>query len=324
MNRREFIAGLGSTAWPVAAHAQQRAMPVIGFLSALSPEAQDEILARFRQGLKEAGYVEERNVAIEFRWADAQYDRLPAMAVDLVRRQVAVICAGGEPAAGAAKAATGTIPIVFLVGDDAVKLGLVASLNRPGGNATGLNLLLDEVESKRLELLHQLVPKAAVIAVLLNPKYPGFKTELADLRTAARALGRQIILLEASNETEIDAAFATMVQQRVGGLQVGSDPFSSVRRQQIVALAARHAIPAIYWSRRFMEAGGLIGYFINTAEAYHQAGNYVGRILKGERPADLPVIRSTRFYLIINLKTAKALGLTIPPNLLAIADEVIE
>jgi putative tryptophan/tyrosine transport system substrate-binding protein len=325
MRRREFVAGLGSAvAWPVVARAQQQ--PVIGFLNigASNDIYYENLLSGFRRGLKEAGYVEGQNVAIEFRWAEGQYERLPTMAADLVRRQVAVISAGGPPSASAAEAATTTIPIVFTVGDDAVNLGLVASLNRPSGNATGVDLMIDEMESKRLGLLHELLPKTAMIAVLLNPYYAGSKTEAADLQIAARSIGRQVVLLNAGSEGEIDSAFSNLVQRGAGGLLVGSDPFFVVRREQLVALAARYQIPTIYNDRYIAARGGLMSYGISVAEGYRQAGNYVGRILKGEKPADLPVVRPTKFELVINLKTAKALGLTIPETLLAIADEVIQ
>jgi putative ABC transport system substrate-binding protein len=325
MRRRQFIAGLGSAAaWPVVARAQQAAMPVIGFLNGLSAHAFAGYAAAFREGLGEIGYVDGQNATIEFRWAEGQYDRLPTMAAELVRRQVAVISAGTPEAARAAMAATATIPIVFAVGDDAVKLGLVTSLNRPGGNATGINLLVNEIESKRFGLLHQLVPKAAMIGVLLNSKSAPYESQSKDLKTAAGAIGQQILMLSASSENEIAAAFATLVEHRAGGLLVGSDPFLSIRREQLVALAASHAIPAVYNDRNFAAAGGLISYGISIAEGYRQAGNYVGRILKGEKPADLPVLRPTKFEFVINLKTAKMLGLEIPPGLLAIADEVID
>jgi putative ABC transport system substrate-binding protein len=323
MNRRTFIAGLGSAAaWPVLAWGQQAQSPVIGFLNAGSADASAHYVAAFRKGLGETGYVEGHNARIEFHWAEGHYDRLPMMAAELARRQVAVICAGYPEAAIAAKAATAVIPIVFTVGDDAVKLGLVASLNRPGGNATGVNLLINEIESKRLGLLHQLVPTAAMIAVLLNPKGPAFETALADVTT--HSIGQPILLVKASSESEIDTAFATLVQQRPGGLLVGSDLLFSTHREKIVALAARHAIPTIYNDRYTAGTDGLISYGISIAGAYLKAGNYVGRILKGEKPADLPVQQPTNFELVINMKTAKALDLTIPPAVLAIADEVIE
>ena len=301
-------------------------MPVIGFLN--SGSSNDAVWARnlggFRRGLKEAGYVEGESVAIEFRWADGQYDLLPAMAEDLARRKVTVIFAGGDPAAPAAKLATATIPIVFTVAEDAVKLGLVASLNRPGGNVTGINLTVSEVESKRLGLLHDLVPDAAMVAILLNPKSPGFEIQSADIQRAARSIRQQILSLNASSEIEINSAFDTLVQQRAGALLVSSELYFNLRREQIVALSARHAIPAIHFDRAFSEAGGLISYGISFADGYRQAAIYVARILKGERPADLPVVLPTKFELVINLKTAKTLGLKIPPGVLAIADEVIE
>jgi putative ABC transport system substrate-binding protein len=323
MNRREIIAGLSSAAaWPVAARAQQRAMPVIGFVNGGSSGGYAPYVAALRQGLKETGYVEGQNVAIEFRWADGRYDRVPAMAAELVRRQVALIVANA-PGVMAVKATT-TIPIVFTAAIDPVKIGLVASLSRPGGNVTGVTTTASEVTPKRLELAHQLVPMATIIAVLVNPTYPNAETELRDLQAAARILGVQLHVLHASAERDFDTVFPTLVQLRAGALVIGNDAFFFSRSERLAALALRHAVPAIFQEAEFVAAGGLMSYGGSTLDIYRIAGTYTGRILKGERPADLPVQQATRFELVINLKTAKALGLTIPETLLATADEVIQ
>jgi putative ABC transport system substrate-binding protein len=327
MRRREFITLLGSAAafWPLAAHGQLPAMPVIGFLSGTTSAPFAHLVAAYREGLREMGYVEGRNLAIEFRWAEGQYNRLPEMAADLVRRHVTVITtSGGDPAAFAAKAATTTIPIVFTAGTDPVKLGLVASLNRPGGNATGVHILAAMMEGKRLGLLRELVPTVTRIAVLLNPTYPSTGAQLKEVEEAARTLGLQTQVLHASNELDLDTTFATLPQLRVGGLQVCADPFFNSRRDQIVALAARYAIPAVYEQREFAVVGGLASYGTSLTDAYRQLGIYTGRVLKGDKPADLPVMQSTKYEFVINLKTAKALGLEISPTLSARADEVIE
>jgi ABC-type uncharacterized transport system substrate-binding protein len=325
MKRREFITLLGAAVvWPLAARAQQPAMPVIGFLH---PSSTDTARLRaFRQGLKDAGFVEGENVAIEYRWAGDQADRLPALAAELVQRRVAVIAAiGGIPSAFAAKAATTTIPIVFLVGIDPVRLGLVASLARPGGNMTGINAFATELASKRLELLHELVPAAIRIAVLVDPtNAAGTDSTLRDVGAAARAMGLQIQILNASTSLELDAAFATLVSERSDALFVGSTPFLFDRRVQLAQLAARHAVPAIYQDRHHPEVGGLMSYGASLGDAYRHVGVYTGRILKGAKPADLPVVQSTKFELVINVPTARMLGLTVPDSLLVAADEVIE
>jgi len=325
VRRREFITLLGGVAaWPLAARAQQSAMPVIGFLHSSSPEPYR--LRAFRQGLKDAGFIEGENVAIEYRWADSQIDRLPALAAELVQRRVAVIAAsGGMPSILAAKAATTTIPIVFALAEDPVRLGLVASLARPSGNLTGINFFGTELAAKRLELLRELVPGAIRIAVLVDPtNATNTETTVRGVEAAARAKGLQIQVLNASNSREVDATFATLASERPDALLVGSTAFLADRRVQLAQLAARHAVPAIYVDRQFAEVGGLMSYGASLGDAFRQVGVYSGRILKGAKPADLPVLQSTKFELVINAPTARMLGLTVPPTLLATADEVIE
>jgi putative tryptophan/tyrosine transport system substrate-binding protein len=326
MKRREFITLLGgAAAWPMAARAQQPAMPVIGLLHPSSPDGFAERLRGFRQGLKDTGYVEGENVTIEYRWAENHIERLPLLATDLVRRQVNVIAAfAGDIPAVVAKAATTTIPIVFLNGADPVKSGLVASLNRPGGNVTGISLLAGTVNAKRLDLIHELVPRVALVAVLNNPIVTEAETRLRDLQEAARTLGVRLLFQTVGSERELDVAFATIADQKAGALFVDGNPFFASRRDQLIGLAARHALPTMYFEREFVAAGGLMSYGTNFADAYRQAGIYIGRILKGTKPADLPILQPTKFDFVINLQTAKTLGIEVPDKLLALADEVIE
>jgi putative ABC transport system substrate-binding protein len=326
MRRREVITLLGgAAAWPLAARAQQPTMPVIGFLDSRSPDVVTDRLRAFRQGLKDSGYIEGENVAIVYRWAEDQIDRLPELAADLVRREVAVIVAGNTPTALVVKSATTTIPIVFAVGVDPVRLGLVASLARPGRNLTGINFFNVELAAKRLELLRELVPGAARAAVLVNPVNPAnAETTLLAVPSAARSMGLQIQVLNASTSHEIDAAFGTFVRERPDALFVGGDPFFVSRRIQLVHLATRHAVPATFPNRDYPAIGGLMSYGTSISDAFRQAGIYTGRILKGAKPADLPVVQSSKFELVINAQTARTLGLTVPPMLLARADEVIE
>jgi putative tryptophan/tyrosine transport system substrate-binding protein len=327
MRRREFMALLGGAAatWPLAARAQQPSMPVLGFLHSASAGPFASYVAAFHQGLNETGFVSGKNVMIEYRWAEGKSDQLPALAAELVQLPVAVlVAAGGSLSALTAKRATTTIPIVFPGVDDPVKLGIVQSFNRPGGNATGVSLFNAVLATKRLDLLRQLIPKATAIAFLVNPRNPSTEAQVSDVEEAARASGQNVQLLSASTERDIDTGFATLAGQRADALVVGADPLFQNLRNQLTALTARHALPAIYLNREFPIVGGLISYGIHFPDAYRQAGNYAGRILKGEKPSDLPIVQPTKFELVINLKTAKALGLTLPDKLLVAADEVIE
>jgi putative tryptophan/tyrosine transport system substrate-binding protein len=328
MRRREFIALLGgaaSAASPLAAHAQQSAMPVIGYLHSASADTFVSLTADFRAGLEETGFVEGRTVTIEYRWAEGRYDRLPALAAELVGSRVDVIFATGSTApALAAKAATTTIPIVFVAGGDPIRVGLVPSLSRPGGNVTGITFIASLLVPKRLEILYQLIPSATAIAALVNPNYPDVDLQMRELQDAGAAIKQGIQIVRAGTESDIGAAFATLARQHADALLVANDPFFASQRDQIVALAARHGIPVIYSGREFVAAGGLIGYGASLADAYRQGGIYTGRVLKGAKPADLPVLQPTKFEMVINLKTASTLGLTVPQSVLARADEVIE
>ena len=329
MRRRNFIALLGGTAassaWSLASSAQQRSLPIVGFLSSLSAAALSGPVAAFRQGLGSVGYEEGKNVTIEFRWAEGHYDLLPALAAELVKQRAAVIVAvGGDPPAFAAKAASTTIPLVFMVGQDPVKLGLVTSLSRPGGNATGVNLLVTETESKRVEILKQLAPGASRFAALINPKNADADVQSSAVKAAAQAIGQQIEIINASTDFDLENAFVHFTQSNINGLLLLADPFFVYRRQQIIAEAAQRHIPAVYFLREFAESGGLASYGTSLADAYRQAGIYAGKILGGAKPVDLPVVQATKFELVINLKTAKALGLAVPDKLLALAEQVIE
>ena len=327
MKRREFITLLAgaAAAWPLAARAQQPAVPVVGILASVSPAPYAGFIAAIKEGLQQTGYIEGRNVTIEYRWAEGHYDRLPQQAIELVDRGVAVIIlVGGGPTIAVAKAATATIPIVFVMGDDPVKSGAVTALNRPGGNATGVNLLTVAMEAKRLQLLHELVPNVAVVAIIVNPNNPQAAEQLQDLQAAARTLGVEVEVFKAGSPSDIDTAFASLVGRRAGALLVAADAFFNTRREQFVVLTARHALPAIFHFREFAAAGGLMSYGPSLTDAYRQEGIYAGRILKGEKPAEMPVQQAVKIELVINLQTARALGLTIPLPLLGRADEVIE
>jgi putative tryptophan/tyrosine transport system substrate-binding protein len=326
LKRRDFITLLGgAAAWPVTARAQQAAMPVIGFMSARSPGDSAHLVEAFRQGLKDGGFVEGQNVTVEYRWAHGDYSRLPALARELVDRGVAVLLGiGGDASALAAKAATSTIPVVFGMGSDPVQAGMVASLNRPGGNVTGVNLLANDLEPKRLGLLNELVPGTVMIGALLNPKFPPATQQAKELREAAQAIGRPLIIFYASNDAELDAAFAALTERRAGALLSGADPFFDTRRDRIIRFAAQRQLPTIYHFREYALAGGLMSYGVSVTDAYRHFGAYAARIVHGAKPADLPVMQSVKFELVINLRTAKALGLELPAKLLALADEVIE
>jgi ABC-type uncharacterized transport system substrate-binding protein len=325
MQRRKFITLLGGTAsWPLVAVAQQSAIPTIGFLRSTLPDASTDLLVALRKGLKETGYVEGQNITIEYRWAENRHERLSALAADLVRQRCVVIVAGGVNAAFAAKAATAIIPIIFATGDDPLRSGLVGSFNRPGGNITGVFSVSASMEGKHLGLLREVVPTAAVIGMLVNPTSPGSERQERETQAAAQALGQQLHVFKASTERDIDNVFATLTQYRIGALLIGANALFTGQRDQLVALAARHAMPVLHYTREFAEAGGLMSYGSSLTDAYRQVGVYVGRVLKGEKPADLPIIQSSTFELVINLKTAKTLGLTVPYGLLNAADEVIE
>jgi putative ABC transport system substrate-binding protein len=326
IGRRQFIATLGGAAatWPLAARAQRPTLPVVGLLQTTSAEDSAHRVAGFREGLKQAGYTEGQNVTVDYYYVQGQYDQVPAKIAELVARQVSVIVGTSLPVAVAAKAATTTIPIVFSIGDDPVKWGLVASMNRPGGNITGVSFLSPAIEAKRVELLHELIPNVSTIAALVNPAFPAAEVRATAVRSAAGALGLQLTIYNASSEGEIETAFAAIAERRTGALLITTDPFFAVQRDRLVALAVRYALPAIYITREFAAAGGLMSYGSDIADSYRQAGVYTGRILKGEKPADLPVVQPTKFELVINLKTAKALDLTVPQTLLVAADEVIE
>jgi ABC-type uncharacterized transport system substrate-binding protein len=326
MRRREFISFLAgiAAAWPLPAVAQQSAMPAVGFVNSSSAQAQVLTEAAYRRGLRESGFIEGKNLRIESRWADGQYDRLPELVGDLIKRNVSVLMAGGPPAAQAAKKATSTIPIVFTSGDDPVQLGLVSSINRPGGNVTGVHIFFAEVESKKLGLLRELMPGVDLIAALVNPAFPTVKSQTQDLQTAADKLGQRLQIINASSERDLDAAFASMKELKVSAVLVAADPFFSGQRDRIVSLAARYAVPAMYEQRSFVTAGGLMSYGTSLTDAYREAGIYTGRILKGEKPSELPVVLANKFEFVINLNVARTLGLTISPNLLSTADDVID